>query len=370
MKKSLKNIVCSLMLVLLLPAIILLSGCGATPSNEARGVKFVSSIYDEETGYAVFEVDLDELTELKFNVMPSSWSGYKPTYVPIVEGSVGNNIKFKRQGNKIRVVDPTFEEIRLKVSVNGHSDICIVRLKEYPIDMYLEKTNVAINAHGVHVMNPIGIFEEKDAEGNVVGTYEKSLLEYDYNFTVKSEDQTIVKVENESRLKVTSVKKGVSSTKVSVTLNDTKGNPYKRKVKEGDKLVVVNEDYTETVTVNVIQNVQSGFLLLDEGHGTFVNDGDTISVKLSELQTDNGQYLFGYKLHVVSDTSLYFEADATSTSNNTRYFTKDETHSNVLRIDPEFATSVDKSVKISVWTNLIDSDGNAFGMVVNVNFEA
>ena len=369
------------MLVLMMPMIILLSACGATPSNEALGVKFVSNMYDEETGYAIFEVDLLEQTELKYKVMPSSWGGYTPTFIAVDEGGSDNLIKAERRGNKIYVKDETFKEIRIKVTVNGYSDICIVRLKKYPVDIYLEETNVAVNANGTYTINPIGVFEEKerDSDGRVVNvrTWEEPLTEHDYNFTVTSADQTIVKVEDKSRLKVTTqdgMLKAVSSVDVTVTLNDTKGKPYKIKklVSKSDKEVVevVKEDFTKQVTVNVVQNVKSGYLLLDEGYGKFVNDGDEITVSLSELTTNNGQYLFGFKLNVLSDTDLYYEAVANVTCNKLSYIEKDKTHSNILRIKPEFAMLTDKRVKITILTDLLDAEGNAFVMQITVNFEA
>ena len=75
---KLKRILVSLCLALLLPLGLVFTGCGATPSNEVRGVFFDSDYYDEETGYAIFELDQGRPTKLEYKVNPSSWSGYIP----------------------------------------------------------------------------------------------------------------------------------------------------------------------------------------------------------------------------------------------------------------------------------------------------
>ena len=57
MNRKIKNLFLCFLMTILLPLTMILSGCGATPKNEVLGVAFDSMIYDEETGYAVFEVD-------------------------------------------------------------------------------------------------------------------------------------------------------------------------------------------------------------------------------------------------------------------------------------------------------------------------
>ena len=50
MKKKLKAVLMSLLLAVCMPFTLFLTGCGPTPSNEIKGIKFVSPTYDDETG--------------------------------------------------------------------------------------------------------------------------------------------------------------------------------------------------------------------------------------------------------------------------------------------------------------------------------
>ena len=326
--------------IVILPVTILLSGCGATPTNEARGVHFVSTEYDESTGYAVFEVDLNVPTNLDFKVNPSSWSGYAITYQPI-GGDPANRVRYELINGVITVNSTDFQEIQIRIHINGYTDTCIVRLKEYPVRIQTDLTEVNINSFGVYTINVYGEFDNGDGT-----TYTRAMTDQEFNFNVQTSDETIIDVPNANRLKVCSVRRNSASATVTVTLNNTVGE---------------SRGLSFTITFNVVQNASEGYLLID-GYDKFVNNGDTIDVNLSDLDYEEGQYILSWRLYAFSESGLYTETDSSCTTTNSRYIEVDNELDRLV-ID----TSQDLSVRVNIWTPLIDGDGNAFAVVVNLN---
>lgn len=352
MKKIFKISLYAVLLAVIMPFTLFLSGCGATPSKEALGVYFESQIYDEETGYAVFEVDKNVNTKLSYKVNPSSWGSYAVTYA-IKECSAQNRSRFTLKDGKIKVESDLFEEIKIEIYINSYVDTCIVKLKKYPTSMFMYDVNgqevtsmsVTINAYGSYTISPYGRFMDSNGV-----SYVQPLLEYDYNFTVTTSDETIISVPNSNRLKVSSARKNIGSAKVIASLKDATG-----------KVV-----HSVEVTINVVLNASSSFVIVS-GHDSFVNNGSSVEINLSDLEMDeDGNGILNYSLYVLSEDGRYIDSGVVEvfcTISDTKYAIVDNVNSCVL-IEP--ATVSETSFKVSLWTNLIVDNGSAYSISFDV----
>ena len=357
--KKLKFSLVMLVLALVFPLTMVLSGCGATPKNEALGVYFQSYEYDDETGYAVFSVDMDKPTKLDFKVNPSSWSGYAVTYA-IKECSANNLSRFKFQDGIITVnsvdIDPLkngakFEDIKIEIYVNGYTDTCIVTLKKYPKSVYVVNENVSIGAGTSFTINPIGVFE--DAFG---ATYEKSLIEYEYNFLVETDDETVISVPNKNRLKVVSVRKNNEAAKVYVTLLNTKGESY-------------GDSFKLTINIKVVENASDSRTNIS-GYNKFVKSGDAIQINASDLSKDGDEYVLSYKNYIFSTQKLLIDnsyVEIECTSNDSRYVDIDSENT---QIKVTKGRENKLTFTLSMWSNLTADDGSVFAttFTVTINF--
>ena len=348
--KKLKTSLLALALLVLLPLTAVLSGCGATPKNEALGVHFVSYDYDEDSGDAIFDVDYNTPTKLEFKVNPSSWSGYAVTYA-IKECSGQNLSRFKLQDGIITIESYDFEEIKVEIFVHGYSDVCIVRLKQYPTSIYVKNTDVTIAAGGSYTINPIGRFV--DALGR---TYEKALLEYSYNFLVETEDETIINVPNENRLKIVSVRRNNASTKVSVTLLNSNGESY-------------GDTFKLTLNVKVVENAGDSRTNVSGVNG-FVKNGDKVTINASDLTKSGEYYVISYKNYIFSSQKLLIAQDNVSiecTTSDARYVVTDSENATIL-----VQKGRESSMKFNVfmWSNLTTESGTVFVSTfeITINF--
>ena len=346
MKKKLKALFMSLLLVMVMPAVLILSGCGATPANEILGVTFVSPNYDEETGLAVFEVDINVATPLTYKFNPSSGSGYAVTYA-IKECPAQNLSRFTLKDGVINVVSSAFEDIKVDIYANGQVDTCIVKLKKYPTSMFLydvdgvsetKDLEISINALSTYTINPVGRF--LDASGR---SYVKPLLEYDYSFEVTTSDPTIIDVPLQNRLKINAVTAKPSTADITVKLLNTAGQVLQ----------------TVNIKVNVVLNASHASVILD-GYGEFVADGDEIEINANVLEVDDDDnYIIGYQVFAFSSDGRFVEQANIQTIcrvSETRYIEYSKTEDAIL----VNMVSSSLTFKMKLWTNLIDDDGLPF----------
>lgn len=331
MKKLLKKSLIFLMLMVMLPLASFLVACGATPGETANGVNFVSDLYDEETGKAIFEVDLNVPTELTFKCNPST-SENKVDYTIPVEGQTNagyNRSRFTFEKGVITVNYDDFEQIEIKINVNGYTDQCIVRLKEYPVNIRPVETDVILNAGSSYTIRTIGTFMLDD------GTMEdRLLLETEYNFSVVSDNEPIVSVPNESRLTVCSLLKSSGTTKVTVTLNDQSGKSKSMSFK---------------VNFTIVETAKEGYLRFDN-FDKFVESGDTIEVDANEMTANaQGEYELHYKGFFVSDIGTMIEnvGNYRSASSDNSYITFDDANQ-IIKIKSEYSIDLD----VTIYTDL------------------
>ena len=211
-------------MALLIPLGLVLTGCGATPSNEVRGVFFDSDYYDEETGYAVFWIDYNNPTQLKYKVNPSSWSGYIPEFQVIKSGINYNNVdRFKLEAGAVTINNYAFEDIIVQISLNDFTDMCIVKLKKYPERIFFLDENqeesiegyMAIGSNSLYKFHIFGQFSGEDEP--------RELSENEYTFNVVSSNETVISVFDPKRLTVATVKTRAETATVSIQLLTAKG---------------------------------------------------------------------------------------------------------------------------------------------------
>lgn len=354
MKKTLKTFIV-LIFAVMFPIAVLLTACGATTTDGAYAVHFVSDIYDEETGYAVFEVDKDVPTKLEYKVNPSTWGKYDVTYT-YPEDSVDNKLRYLLVDGVITVNSDQFQQIQVKIHLNGKTDNCLIRLKEYPTRIFAEESSVKINSNGVYTITAMGEFKK----GSTTET--RILSEHIYNFVVESSDETILKVPDSTRLTVYSLRNHYAEETVKVTLCDTVWKT---------KMVGTGEHAKELsfeVDFEVVQNASFGYLALDCA-GAFVYDGSEITVNLADLEVDpeSGKRKITVSMFVESSDNKYLKATPNCASSNSKRITIGDDGSTIF-VDDELTS--DLSVVISSWTSIVDDDGNAFSITFKLNLKA
>lgn len=341
--KKLKRVALFLLMLTLLPVSYLLTGCGATPKNEALGVFFQTSVYDEKTGLPVFEVDKGVDTWLAYKVNPSSWSGYTVTYA-VKECSAQNLSRFNLDKGIINVGSDKFEDIKIEIKVNGYVDTCIVTLKHYPNSVYVKDTDIVINALSNYTINPIGVFTDAFGE-----TYEASLLEYDFKFVVESMDPTIINIPHENRLKLCSVRKNGGKTTVKVKMLNTEGK----------------EKFAFSVNVTVVENALKSVALLS-GHESFINNEEEITINASSLEKDGEKYIIDYNAFIFSVHDLLIKNVELTATTNSRYA---RVKNEEKKIYLTKGINNTQTFELYLWTNLTELDGTSYSMQISVTVD-
>lgn len=346
MKSKFKKLFLCLFMAMLLPLSFVLSGCGATPKNELVGVAFESMVYDEETGYAVFEVDPNITTPLTYKVYPSTCSGYRTYFDPVNKGTDQNSARYKFEDGQITVTSNKFEEVTYRVRIGDFEDTCIIRLKEYPVDIRAEQPTMVIGAYETVSINILGTFV------NAAGvSTTRPITEYGYNFLVEPEDETIIGVYNPSRLKFSSIRGTSAHTKVNVHLLNSNNEPTGLKCQ---------------IDVTITQSAGDAFLLLEKGYGKFIRNDQTIELDFNELETVGSYKAVKFDMYVLSDNSLWIEQDGDfqiQLSNKTLAKTSDD--GTYILLSDSIANGYE--LEVDICTNLTKKDGSLF--IVNLTLK-
>lgn len=346
MKSKFKKLFLCLFMVVLLPLSFVLTGCGATPQNDVVGVAFDSMIYDEETGYAVFEVDPNITTPLTYKVFPSTCTGYKIYFDPVNKGTDQNSARYKFEDGQITVTSDKFEEVTYKVRIGEFEDTCIIRLKEYPVDIRPEHATMVVGAYETVSINILGTF----VNANGVSTT-RPITEHDFNFLVEPEDETIIGVFNPNRLKFSSIRGNSAQTKVNVYLLNANGE------KTGLKC---------QIDVTITQNAGDAFLLLEKGYGKFIRNDQTVEIDYNELETVGSYKAVKFDLFVLTENSIWIEQDGDvqiQLSNKNLAKTSDD--GSYILLSDSIANGYE--LEVNICTNLTKKDGSLF--IVNLTLK-
>lgn len=368
MMKKVNKVFLNLALLLMLPFVMLLTGCGATSVNDVKAVYFESNLYDEETGYAVFEVDLNTETELTFKINPSSWSGYEPVYAVIKGGeSEENRSRFRLEYGKVTVLNSRFEEITIRIYVNNQEDTCIVRLKQYPTEIYLTKdTRLTeysdyINSNGNYTIHIFGKFVTKNRETNETTEEIKELSDDVYNFRVETSNETSIYVENSSRLKVYTLKSRIEETTITVSLLDASGNV------KSDKFVV-------KLKLSVVLPPSSAVLKLN-CYDKFITNGDEIDLDIEKLNLETEKigssdyYKITYITELFSSMGIYIDNEEFDTivTSNQDSFIRIDNDNKIIKVRKPSGTN-ELCAVITLYATANQSSGESYSLSFTINF--
>ena len=340
-----------------MPLGLFLTGCGATPSNEVRGVFFDTQI-DNETGLPVFYVDIGRNTELSYKVNPSSWSGYKPVFQILQSGeNEVNRTRFDLTNGTIIILSPEFDDITVQIVLNDFTDTCIVKLKKYPEKIFFENGEKTAQEYiSANSARKIHVYAQFSGEEEA-----RAISDDEFRFNVVSSDSTIINVPNSSRLFVSTIKSKPSVATVTIDILNADGKPVCEQLK---------------LTFDVLPLIDRAYLILD-GYDHFINSDDEgeITIHSSSLETDElsdvTAYLMNYKIKLfgqsVSQSSEVLIEDVSgyqikAFSSTSRYFK--EIESGKIKITPPGSFKFD----LTVWVGVNDKTVSAFTFSVTINF--
>lgn len=356
MKNKLKNILFVLIIALSMPLTMLLSGCGATASGTVTGVVFDSLDYEDD-GTPVFWVDKGVKTSLDYKVYPSSASGYKVYFDPAGTGTPENSLRYNFDSGKITIKDDKFEDVRYKVRIGNYSDTCIVKLKEYPKEIYATETDVVLNSGDIQDIVLKGNF----LSAHNVLTKDVILNDNEYNFLVESADETVVSIPNKNRLKFIAARQnGTASTTVNVTMLNCSGEKKDLKVQ---------------IKVTVVQNISVCKIIMS-GCDEFVENNDDVEINYNDLNTTQiDDDIYGivnmdfYPINTNNQLSL--ETNYTISLNKETSFAILSSDGKLLLIRSDFKDGFNLKVKIYFPNlNIKDESGStsSFTMAISLTF--
>ena len=140
--KKIKSLFLVIICFMFIPMSLVLSSC--TFSTDVRNVnsfRFVSEKYDKDTGYAIFEVELNTPTKLTYEINPSNWHG-KMLYTMVLNSIEDEDVNYctlhKTRG-EITITDERFDSMIITVEFPNiiledesilKDAYCIVKLKK------------------------------------------------------------------------------------------------------------------------------------------------------------------------------------------------------------------------------------------------
>ena len=344
MRIKFKKLFFALMLAVSLPIVSFLTGCGATPSNKITGILFDTMQYDETTGLPVFMVDKDVTTSLDYKIYPSSASGYKVYFDPIDKGTAENSSRFTFQDGTINIHSSSFEEVRYKVRAGSFSDTCIIRLKEYPVEISTDKPSLVVNSFDIVPINVQARFVNSIG---IVTT--RNITEGEFDFLVETSDETILQVPNQNRLKFCPVRNGRSNAEITVTLLNGQGEKTNMSFK---------------ISVQVIQRISNSFVTLS-GVNTMLENEDTAELNFSALATENGMGRLDLNVYPINVGNLLVGDEFTYSLNlSSKKYAKISADGKYILIDSTIPNNEKLQVQITIVDMTMD-DGSTF--VINLN---
>lgn len=358
----------------------LMVGCGATPAKQAQGVTFLSNKQNEK-GQAVFELDLGATLKLPYKINPSSAYGYAPRFTAI-SGISGDNLEtffMDMSTGEFRIKRSDFQDVEVQITVGSFTDVCQIKLKEYPIQIGIydenefnninKKPQINIACGESYQINVAAIMEDSQVTDESTGEKTPSLLrDNDYNFLVECDEnsKTLINIPNKKRLRFSAYNNyGTAKVKVSICdyfnniITDDEGNallsfeievnvymPCEEidvKISGADK-IVSSSSGDKSINIDVVD------LVYDKESGCHL-------AQFSAVFYDN----FG---RVIEDDSLYANAYVDKTT----YVIIDNDNKNIYLKKPVLGRKLDFTLKI--WSNASMKTGEycMLEIMVNVNF--
>lgn len=374
---KMKHIILIFLLSLIAPLCFVITGCGATPIDDIQAVYFDSEIYDEETGYAVFELDYNVPTQLPYKVNPSGWSGMVAFNAQRIGQESAPYFDLDLETGVFKIIDEiNFKTTEVDIVINVISDgvttqlkdTCIVKMKKYPLQLCVNeerqnKKDVYLNANGACTLDIYGYFVEYDKDNKKIESTIQ-LSESDYKFEVTSSDPSTLSVPNSSRLDIISRKTRIDKVTVKVQLLNSQGE--------------IIEGYSVTYNVIIVLPASKSFAYLD-GYDGFIYDGDKIDIYLDDSinKSEIGSsiyYNLGFDIELLSDSGLtndvYLEEKeytlvCTSTEEKYRII---DNENKIFRIRKPLTYDPNEGLEVTII--LVTSANNSLNNVYKMSFTA
>ena len=234
-------------------ATIAFTGCKVKGGSSAAGINFVND---------VFYVDYNVETFLDYKVYPSTSRNIFVNYD--IENDLSIDSYFNFSKGYIKVINENFTSIKVTAKLNEFSDVCEVRLREYPTAISFENNVDYVNAGGVYSLNVKGMFGEE-----LLSCNDKQLT-----YKVKSSDPSIVEVDSVNNLLLKSTGRR-GSVQIDVQVCNT----------QMQDIIGVKA----SMTLCVVDNIADSFISLDN---LVVKNNDVIELNMVPEETKTISVLY------------------------------------------------------------------------------
>ena len=230
--------------------------CDGKGGTELKGMVFTQD---------VFEVDVGQTIKLTYKVFPTTAKYARPTFLSDVSNTM---YTLDTTTGNFALMDPTCKQITLRMVYGlgeNDYDVCTIIQKEYPVEIYFEKTNDIIHANNIYALRLMG--KMQDGTTKAIGNNE-------YNIEFTSSAPNVIHVDNSS---MTAFATGLSgSAKIEARIKKINGSYL------GSGVTNINGISAQT-TLNVVENVDYALVAL-QGENGFIN------TSASRTQTQQNTY--------------------------------------------------------------------------------
>lgn len=185
-----KKFLCILSICLL--SVFAFAGCEAEGAKDVAGIKFVRD---------VFYVDKNVKTFLDYKVYPDTAQDYYVTF-RLVDADSSQDRYYDFSKGYVTVTHSNFESIKVSATINDYSDVCEVRLREYPRSVFFNETEEMIDAGTAHSLNLRGLFNDG----------ERVCANGEFVYEITSSDPSVIEIVDSESLLVRSTGRRGSST--------------------------------------------------------------------------------------------------------------------------------------------------------------
>lgn len=309
-------------------SIFAFAGCGVKGGSMAMGVEFVKD---------VFYVDYNVNTFLDYKVYPITADNVYVNFE--VENDLSIEKYFSFKDGYVKVVNKRFTSIKVTAKLNEHTDVCEVKLKEYPQSISFNETVDYVNAGSVYPINLQGVFDD--------GV--KTCKDQQFNFKLESSNPSIIEVLSEDDLLVRSTGRR-GQAELTVKILDASNQE-----KSG---------LEATMTLKVVENINTAFITL--GNETLKNN-DVLNLELSSSEEKRIKALYFDEYNVLNKMTSY----TVYLSNDYLFDLKQDSNGYYLKVKElePLPDGMYYSVKLTIQSEAVDSAGNPHKIDVQINVQ-
>ena len=213
----------------------LFTACDNGVGAELRSVRFTQDVYEADVGSAF---------KLTYKTYPSSASNYRVAF----EFDVPNLMYGFDENGMFTILDENCKQINAKVTYGAGEndfDTCIIKQKEYPVNIYFDKTNDIINKDGTYNL----CLYAKMADGSI-----KTIDRSKYDIELTSSAPNVVSVSEHGMVAVST---GTSGTaKIEARIKKINGSYLGTSLEHPT-------GYIATTTLEVVEPVEYAVVAID-----------------------------------------------------------------------------------------------------------